>query len=100
MLYPILQGQTEEAYAARRAGKPYPVAVCWDVIKDHETQAQSNHGGQTLKHLAERGGLSPKELWCVAHDTKFHSEQGMKMTEALAIDWLRGLGELVEWRTW
>ena len=92
--YPILQGQTDEAYEARRKGTPYPRSVPWDLVKDHESQAQSNHS-QSLEHLAERGGLSPKELWCVVHDKKFYDVRDM--TEAKAIEWLRGV-EGVEWR--
>jgi len=92
--YPILQGQTDEAYEARRKGTPYPRSVPWDLVKDHESKAQSNHS-QSLEHLAERGGLSPKELWCVVHDKKFYDVRDM--TEAKAIEWLRGV-EGVEWR--
>jgi hypothetical protein len=54
--YPILQGQTDEAYEARRNGTPYPRSVPWDLVKDHDKQAQSNHS-QTLTRLAERGGV-------------------------------------------
>lgn len=92
--YPVLQGQTEEAHEARRIGAPYPVSVPYDLVKDHEKQAQLNHS-QSLSRLAERGGLSPKELWCVVHDTWFYDAR--EMTEAKAIDWLRSL-EGVEWR--
>lgn len=34
-------------------------SIPWDLIAPHEQQAQRNHG-QSLKRLAERGGLS----WC------------------------------------
>jgi hypothetical protein len=92
--YPILQGQTDEAYEARRNGTPYPRSVPWDLVKDHENQAKRNHS-QSLTHLAERGGLSPKELWCVVHDMRFREAQDM--TEAKAIEWLHTI-EGVEWR--
>uniref|UniRef100_A0A6M3K8B6 Uncharacterized protein n=1 Tax=viral metagenome TaxID=1070528 RepID=A0A6M3K8B6_9ZZZZ len=36
----------------------------WALIELHEPQVLRNHG-QTLKQLAERGGLSPVELYCV-----------------------------------
>lgn len=92
--YPILQGQTDEAYEARRNRTPYPRSISWDLVAGHEKQAQSNHS-QSLSHLAERGGLSPKELWCVVHDKKFYDAHDM--TEALAIEWLRSLGDAVDW---
>ncbi len=94
--YPILRGQTDEAYEARRKHLPYPQSVPWDLVKDHENQAQSNHS-QTLEHLASRGGLSPKELWCIVHDKKFYDLESRAMTEALAIEWLRSLGDAVTW---
>ena len=94
MAYPILQGQTDEAYAAQRNGTPYPRSVPWDLVKDHEKQAQHNHG-QTLRRLAERGGLSPRELWSVVHDKDYYDDR--TMTEAKAIEWLRSI-EGVEWR--
>lgn len=37
-------------------------SVPWSVIAPHEGQAKSNHG-QTLKRLAERGGLSWTEAF-------------------------------------
>jgi|SRR5579859_868602 len=92
--YPILQGQTDEVYEARRNGTPYPRSVPWELVKDHEKQAQSNHS-QSLDRLAERGGLSPKELWCVVHDKKYYESRNI--TEAMAIEWLRSLDD-VEWK--
>jgi hypothetical protein len=95
--YPILSGQTDEAYEARRNHTPYPRSVPWDLVKDHEEQAYSNHS-QTLTRLAERGGLSPKELWCVVHDKRWHDPESRDMTEAKAIEWLRSLGDVVDWK--
>lgn len=94
MAYPVLFGQTTEFYEARRNGTPYPCGVPDSLIDGHDKQAQSNHS-QTLERLSQRGGLSPLELWCVAHDKKWH-EKG-DMTEAKAIEWLRGI-EGVQWR--
>lgn len=43
----------------------FPLAsVPWEFIAPHEAQAQRNHA-QTLKRLAERGGLSAKEMLAV-----------------------------------
>jgi hypothetical protein len=95
--YPVLQGQTDEAYAARRNHLPYPQSISWDIVKDHDKQAQSNHS-QTLEHLAGRGGLSPKELWCVVHDKKFYDPESRLITETSALEWLKSLGDVVVWR--
>lgn len=65
-------------------------------MEGHREQAMNNHS-QTLERLAERGGLSPKELWCVVHDKRYFTE-GREMTELKAIEWLRSLGELVSWK--
>jgi hypothetical protein len=37
-------------------------SIPWRVIAPHEAQAQRNHG-QSLKRLAERGGLCWSEAW-------------------------------------
>ena len=39
-------------------------SVPWDFVAPHESQAKRNHS-QSLKTLAERGGLSPVELYAV-----------------------------------
>ena len=41
--------------------------VPWWLIESHEAQAQKNHS-QTLRRLAERGGLCPSELVAVLED--------------------------------
>lgn len=46
--------------------------VPWDFVAAHERQAQSNHY-QTVKRLAERGGLSWRELLAVVEDRKWSS---------------------------
>jgi len=94
--YPVLLGSSDDAYKARREHVIYPRSVPWDLVKDHERQAQSNHS-QSLTRLAERGGLSPKELWCVVHDKQFYDQESRAMTEALAIEWLRSV-EGVYWQ--
>jgi hypothetical protein len=95
MGYPVLFGQTEEFYEARRTKTPYPCGVPYILVEGHDKQAQSNHF-QTLERLSQRGGLSPLELWCVVNDKKWHDKGDM--TEAKAIEWLRGI-DGVEWRT-
>lgn len=48
--------------------KPYPIqggpTVPWWVMLPHEAQSQRNHG-QSIKRIAERGGFSSAEAWCV-----------------------------------
>jgi hypothetical protein len=44
--------------------------VPWAFVEEHEQQALRNHS-QTVKRLAERGGLSLWELWCVVHDCEW-----------------------------
>lgn len=43
-----------------------PTSVPWDWIARFSGQCKINHY-QTLEHLAERGGLSPQEMWAVVH---------------------------------
>ena len=94
MGYPVIFGQTAEFYEARRSKIPYPCGVPYSLVEAHDAQAQSNHS-QTLERLAQRGGLSPLEVWCIVNDKKWHDKGDM--TEAKAIEWLRGV-EGVEWR--
>jgi hypothetical protein len=42
-------------------------SVPWGLMAPHEARALKNHD-QTLRRLAERGGLSPREAWCVLND--------------------------------
>lgn len=61
--FPVLiQGSREKCVALRAAG--CPETVPWDLLAPHEKQALRNHD-QTLKRLAERGGLSPAEMVAV-----------------------------------
>lgn len=64
-----------------------PDSIPWTLIAPHERQAQANHS-QTLERLAERGGLSPRELWAVMHDCYFYDPR--PPDDEIAV-WLRGL---------
>ena len=44
-----------------------PLTVPWALVAPHEAQAHRNHS-QSLRRLAERGGLGPCELVAVLHD--------------------------------
>jgi hypothetical protein len=92
--YPVLFGQTDEFYEARRNRQPYPRGVPWSLVGSHERQAQKNHS-QSLERLSQRGGLSPLELWCVVNDKHWH-EKG-DMTETKAIEWLHTV-DGVDWK--
>lgn len=48
-----------------------PKTIPFSLLAPHEKQAQHNHG-QTLKRLAERGGLSPDEAVAVLEDREWH----------------------------
>lgn len=54
--------------AKRRDAVPgTPVSVPWALLAPHEAQAERNHY-QSLRRLAERGGLSPAEMVAVLED--------------------------------
>lgn len=50
--------------------RPRPT-IPWAAIAPHERQAMRNHGGQSLRRLAERGGLSWTEALAVLTDREF-----------------------------
>lgn len=43
-----------------------PRAIPWEKAEEFRAQAEKNHD-QTLERLAQRGGLSPVEIWYAAH---------------------------------
>jgi hypothetical protein len=53
----------------------------WDLLQAHEAQARANHD-QTLTRLAQRGGLSLQEIWCVMHDLKWSPPPVMEIALA------------------
>lgn len=96
MAYPILFGQTKEFNRARREGLEYPQSVPNSLVEGKEERAQKNHS-QSLSRLAERGGLSPAELWCIVHNKGIEEIMYGRITEEMAIEWLRTI-EGVSWR--
>lgn len=66
LLFPVLKPKWGMGKSA--ADGDAPDYVPWEFVKPHERRAQSNHGGQTLRRLAERGGLSADELVAVLED--------------------------------
>jgi hypothetical protein len=77
--FPILFPLSADRRELERAGVVVPRSIPWSLIAPHERQAERNHY-QTLKRLAERGGLSPSEACAVLEDRAWH-----KMEEAAAI---------------
>jgi len=69
-----------------RLDKRLPKTVPWELVAPHEAQAQRNHS-QTLERLAQRGGLSVRELWSVCHDRHWHP----MVAEEVAVEWLLAL---------
>lgn len=76
--FPILfHWRRDEAAKERALG--CPASISWALIAPHERQALRNHS-QSLKRLAERGGLSACEAVAVLEDREWH-----KMTRKAAI---------------
>ena len=44
------------------------ISIPWSILEPHQAQAMANHGGQTLRRLAERGGLCWVETLAVLED--------------------------------
>jgi hypothetical protein len=65
-----------------------PSSIPWRWLAQHETQARQNHN-QTLERLAERGGMSPQEIWYVIHDMQYPwGESRTAVDEPTAIRYL------------
>ena len=75
-MFPIMALSTyridDDIQAMRKAGLAMIVIqIPWAMIAPHDAQAQRNHS-QTLKRLAERGGLSAEEACAVLEDRGYH----------------------------
>ena len=46
-----------------------PRSIDSKLLEPYERQALKNHG-QTLKRLAERGGLSPQEIYAIVNEVR------------------------------
>ncbi len=66
----------------------YPKGVPWEFIEPHEGQALSNHD-QTLRRLADRGGLSPQEMIAVIEGWSLRKVIGMKLSDNDALTRIR-----------
>lgn len=68
-----------------------PRSVPWAVVSVFEDRAKLNHG-QTLERLAERGGLSPRELACLLTDQSL-KERNQWLDEQDALDFIAAILE-------
>jgi hypothetical protein len=82
--FPVLwPGGTGPQTELKRLGCPR--SVPWSLLEPHEQQAKWNHGGQTLKRLAERGGLDPTEMLAVLEDRPWRTMEWPEAVPALLI---------------
>lgn len=92
--FPIMAGCRLEEHIKKLRESSVPflvVSMPWSMIAPHERQAQRNHS-QTLKRLAERGGLSACEALAILDDRDWqrmdfaqaHTELAKRVTAALA----------------
>jgi hypothetical protein len=54
-----------------RDEKWFPRSIPWEEAEKFRGQALRNHS-QTLERLAERGGLSPEEIYAAAYGANYH----------------------------
>lgn len=81
--FPILMN-----YSDRHKHPDWPVSIPWLLIAPHEPQAYHNHS-QSLKRLAERGGLCPSELYAVLTDQDWRSvDEDWAITKIMAMSGL------------
>lgn len=107
-MFPILFDYRikEEIAAVQKGGGVYlVVAVPWAMLAEHEERALRTHG-QSLKRLAERGGLGVDEALAILADKSYfdmprlsHPEAHRRLGEAVR-SWLQtprsGVGEIAK----
>lgn len=75
----------EEIRELRAAGVgAIVIGIPWEMIRPHEMQARSNHGGQTLDKLAARGGLGACEALAVLDDRRWERMPKAEAVKQLA----------------
>lgn len=84
--FPVL---SSSRYELERAGVTnVPRSIPWDVAERFRQQAYYNHD-QTLERLAERGGLSPAEMYVAACGLGL---RGMPQDhDEVVLEWLRSV---------
>lgn len=78
--FPVLLGWHED----RGGNDDFPRSIPWEAIEPHRQQAESNHCGQTLERLAQRGGLDPSEIYLAVNGLPF-SHNGLDDDELRAL---------------
>lgn len=61
-----------------------PKSVPWSLMEPHEEQAQNNHQ-QSLKRLAERGGLCALEMAAVISGKSWREAESMSVEAAATV---------------
>ena len=79
--YPVLYDYSDKPDRHQN----WPRTVPWDFIAEHEKQCQRNHS-QTAAMLAQRGGLSLREIVAIVSDKDFYAVP--KMTNDEATEWI------------
>ncbi len=74
---------------------PLRRVIPWDLIKDHENQAQRNHS-QSLQRLNERGGLDPVEMYAVINDLLWRD---VKLSQRECLKWIDQKAKELEEKT-
>lgn len=93
LLFPIQKPMGIGKSAADRGA---PDFIPWEMIRPHERQALTNHGGQSLARLAERGGLSVSEAVAVLEDRSWDRAvaadrvAGVARLNQLLREWIEG----------
>ena len=77
-----------EQYGTRRSERvDMPTSVPWAFAETFRTQAERNHD-QTLERLADRGGMSPVEMWLAAHGLGLFRQKPPSIADC--VRWLNG----------
>jgi hypothetical protein len=81
---------------SREIVKKFPIqegpSVPWEFMAPHESQCQKNHG-QSLKRIAERGGLGASEAWAVVNGIRYyeikdeHAQKWFELAERVNREW-------------
>jgi len=76
LLFPI-----QRPYELRYIADAVPEFVPWEFMRPHDNQARTNHGGQSLSRLSNRGGLSIKEVICVIDRRDYREVEPLSRAE-------------------
>ena len=69
-----------------------PYWLPFSAVEKWAERIRANHD-QTVERLDERGGLSPAELWCAAHDKSLRAILDKEIDDIKALPWLRAIAE-------